>query len=163
MIKRHIWTIWTPMSSVLKKVDKLNLSLSLWPAPSHYLNLCWNIVNQTIRKKLQWNLNEIHTFSLKKIHCKMSSGKWRPFCLGLNVLINSSPMDKMTTILADNFKCIFLNENDRIPISMSLKFVPRSPIDNKPALAQVMAWRWAGDKPLPELMLTQVTDAYIWH
>ena len=28
---------------------------------------------------------EIHTFSLKKIHLKMSSGKWRPFCLGLNV------------------------------------------------------------------------------
>ena len=29
---------------------------------------------------------EIHTFSFKKIHLKMSSGKWRPFCLGLNVL-----------------------------------------------------------------------------
>ena len=27
MIKRLIWTIWTPMSSVLKKADKLNLSL----------------------------------------------------------------------------------------------------------------------------------------
>ena len=31
-------------------------------------------------------LIEIHTFSIKKIHLKMSSGKWRPFCLGLNVL-----------------------------------------------------------------------------
>ena len=30
-------------------------------------------------------LFEIHTFSFKKIHLKMS-GKWRPFCLGLNVL-----------------------------------------------------------------------------
>ena len=29
MIKRLIWTIWTLMSSVLKKADKLNLSLSL--------------------------------------------------------------------------------------------------------------------------------------
>ena len=29
---------------------------------------------------------EIHTFSLKKIHFNMSSGKWRPFGLGLNVL-----------------------------------------------------------------------------
>ena len=28
----------------------------------------------------------IHTFSFKKIHLKMSSGKWRPFCLVLNVL-----------------------------------------------------------------------------
>ena len=30
---------------------------------------------------------EIHTFSFKKIHLKLSSGKWLPFCLGLNVLM----------------------------------------------------------------------------
>ena len=28
-------------------------------------------------------LSETYTFSFKKIHLKMSSGKWRPFCLGL--------------------------------------------------------------------------------
>ena len=33
-------------------------------------------------------LIEIHTFSFKKMNLKMSSGKWRPFCLGLNVLIS---------------------------------------------------------------------------
>ena len=31
-------------------------------------------------------LIEIHAFSFKKIHLKMSSEKWRLFCLGLNVL-----------------------------------------------------------------------------
>ena len=31
-------------------------------------------------------LIEIYTFSFRKMHLKMSSGKWRPFCLGLNVL-----------------------------------------------------------------------------
>ena len=31
-------------------------------------------------------LNEIHTFSFKKMHLKMSSEKSRPFCLGFNVL-----------------------------------------------------------------------------
>ena len=31
-------------------------------------------------------LIDIHTFSFKKIDLKMSSAKWRPFCLGLNVL-----------------------------------------------------------------------------
>ena len=31
-------------------------------------------------------LIEIYTFSFKKIHLKMSSGKWRPFCLGFSVL-----------------------------------------------------------------------------
>ena len=30
---------------------------------------------------------EIHTFSFKKTHFKLFSGKWRPFCLGLNVSI----------------------------------------------------------------------------
>ena len=30
---------------------------------------------------------EIHTFSSKKMHLKMSSAKWRPFCLGPNMLI----------------------------------------------------------------------------
>ena len=61
----------------------------------------------------------------------------------------------MATILADdNFKCNLLNGNDRIPILISLKFVPKGPIDNKPVLVQVMAWHRTGDKPLPELMLT---------
>ena len=31
---------------------------------------------------------EIHTFSFKKMHLKNSFWKWRPFCLGLNVLTN---------------------------------------------------------------------------
>ena len=31
-------------------------------------------------------LIEIHTFSFKEIHFKMSSGMWREFCVGLDVL-----------------------------------------------------------------------------
>ena len=34
----------------------------------------------------------------------------------------------------DIFKCIFLIENVWIPIKISLKFVPRGPINNIPAL-----------------------------
>ena len=37
-------------------------------------------------------------------------------------------------LVEDIFECIFLNENDRIPIQISLKFVLKSPTDNKPAL-----------------------------
>ena len=41
------------------------------------------------------------------------------------------PLGKMAAIMAgDNFKCIFLNDNDKIPILISLKFVPMSLIDN---------------------------------
>ena len=70
----------------------------------------------------------------------------------------------MAAILADdNFNCSFLNENDKIPIPVSLKFFPRSLIDNKSTLVQEMASRQTGDKPLPEPMLTQLTDAYMRH
>ena len=44
-------------------------------------------------------LVEIHTFSFKNIHLKMSSGKWRPFCLGLNVLIYMSDMEMQLIFL----------------------------------------------------------------
>ena len=37
-------------------------------------------------KKISEILIKIHTFSFKKMLLKMSSGKWRPFCLGFNVL-----------------------------------------------------------------------------
>ena len=70
----------------------------------------------------------------------------------------------MAVIVADDiFKCIILNEKVRISIKISLKFVPKGPIDNKSALVQVMAWHRTGDKPLPEPMLTQFTDAYMRH
>ena len=53
----------------------------------------------------------------------------------------------------DTFKPIFLNENIRLLIKISLKFVPKLPINNIPTLVQVMAWRRSGDKPLSESMM----------
>ena len=53
----------------------------------------------------------------------------------------------------DIFKWIFLNENVWIPIKISLKFVPRRPINNIPAFVQIMAWRRPGDKPLSGPMM----------
>ena len=50
-------------------------------------------------------------------------------------------------------RCILVNEKFCILITISLKFVPESLIDNKSALVQVMAWHPTGDKPLPEPML----------
>ena len=70
----------------------------------------------------------------------------------------------LAAILTDDiFKCIFLNESYIIPNHISLKFIPRSLIDSNPALVQVMAWRRIGDKPLPEVMMTHITDAYMRH
>ena len=77
---------------------------------------------------------------------------------------NSSPPGPFGGKMADEiFKSIFVNENIWISIKISLKFVPRGLIDNKSALVQIMAWRRTGDKPLPEPMLTQFTNAYVRH
>ena len=54
------------------------------------------------------------------------------------------------------FKCIFLNENVWISIKSSLKFVPKGPINNIPALVQIMAWRWPGDRLLSEPMVVKL-------
>ena len=57
----------------------------------------------------------------------------------------------------DIFKGIFLNENVWILIKISLKFVSNGPINNIPALVQIMAWHWPGDKPLSETMISLPT------
>ena len=56
----------------------------------------------------------------------------------------------------DIFKGIFWNENVWIPIKFSLKFVPKGPINNIPALVQIMAWRRPDDKPLSEPMIVSL-------
>ena len=56
----------------------------------------------------------------------------------------------------DTFNRIFLRENVRIAIEFSLKFVPKGPINNIPALVQIMAWRRPGDKPLSEPVMVSL-------
>ena len=70
--------------------------------------------------------------------------------LGINTL---RPRQNGRRFADDTFKRIFLNENVRISIKISLKFVPKGPINNNPALVQIMAWRRSGDKPLSEPMM----------
>ena len=63
----------------------------------------------------------------------------------------------------DIFKYIILNENVWMLIQVLLNFIPKGPINNIPALSQIMAWRPIGDKPLYETMLTRFTDAFMQH
>ena len=58
---------------------------------------------------------------------------------------------------------IFVNEKLCILIKISLKFVPKGPIDKNPVLVYIMAWRRIGDKPLSEPILTRFTEAYMRH
>ena len=56
----------------------------------------------------------------------------------------------------DTFKCIFKNENVRISINISLKFVPKGLINNILSLVQIMAWRRLADKPLSEPIMVNL-------
>ena len=66
------------------------------------------------------------------------------------------------TVLHQSNMCIFLNGNVRISIDISLKCVPKGPMDHIPALVQIMAWRRPGDKPLSEpIMISLLTHICI--
>ena len=59
-------------------------------SPGRRQAIIWTIAGILLIGPLGTNfseiLNGIQTFSFKKMHLQMSSAKWRPSCLGLNVL-----------------------------------------------------------------------------
>ena len=59
-------------------------------SPGRRQAITWTNAGILLIRPLGTKFNEIliqiHTFSFKEMHLKMLSGKWRPFCLGLNVL-----------------------------------------------------------------------------
>ena len=66
--------IWPPgsWSSLIK------VMASSFLVPSHYLNQCWCIMNQTLENKIKWNLNQninifIHKHAFENITCKMTA------------------------------------------------------------------------------------------
>ena len=72
-------------------------------------------------------------------------------------IINTLRLRQNGLHLADNiFRCIFFNENLWILIKISLKFIPKGQINKIPALAEMMAWRRPGDKPLSEPMFVSL-------
>ena len=58
-----------------------------------------------------------------------------------------NPEQNGCPLVADNTSTlIFFNDNVWSMNKISLKFVPKGPIDNKSALVHVMAWHWTGDR-----------------
>ena len=121
----------------------------------------------SVRNGLIW-LGKILIFT-----CQTVSKKWLGICIlyhfstpkwcrylklkARTCLFNTSrPRQDGRHFADDIFKCIFMNENVWIPIKISLKFVPKGPINNIPALVQIMAWRRPGDKPLSEPMMVSL-------
>ena len=86
-------------------------------------------------------LIEIRIFSFKKIHFKMSSGKWRLSCVGLTLLTFAN--GKLGNV--NSLWCSYTIWWHRSVWT----------------LAQVMAWSLA--TPLPEPMLTFINNGVLWH
>ena len=74
-------------------------------SPGRRQAIIWTNVGILLIEPLGTNFSEILieiiTFSVKKMHLKMSSGNWQPFCLGLNELMSGStnPIDSWETNL----------------------------------------------------------------
>ena len=59
-----------------------------WWSPGHYLKQCWNIVNWTLRNKLQWNFIWISNIFIQEnafesVICEMAAILSRPQCVKL--------------------------------------------------------------------------------
>ena len=126
--------------------------------------------------KFPWNwhiVNKISTLHLVMPHCclgmiqtndgqanlnicraqwvKLHAGVYiHPWGLVFNTL---RPRQNGRHFPDDIFKCIFLNENEWIPIKISLKLVPKCQINIIPSFFQIMAWHRPGNKPLSEAMM----------
>ena len=77
------------------------------------------------------------------------------------IVYTLGPRQNGRHITDDIFKCILLNKNVWVSIKISLKFVPKGPINNIPSLVQIMAWRRPGDELLSEPMMLNL-PTYIW-
>ena len=82
---------------------------------------------------------------------------------GSSMLDRLSGFTKWSPFARRYFQMQFINENFHILIDISLKCVPKGPIDINQALVQIMSCRRVGNKPLSGPMLTWFTDAYFWH
>ena len=74
-----------------------------------------------------------------------------------NIMLPQTHFMVLTYNNLTHWGCTFLNENVSISIKISLKLVPKGPINNIPVLLQLMSWYRPSDKPFSEPMIV------IWH
>ena len=98
-----------------------------------------------------------HLLELPKTFFPCSNQLSHLATMNTSIIINTlRPRQNGRHFADDTFKHIFLNENVRILIKISLKLVPKGPINNISALVQIMAWRRPGNKPLSETMMVRL-------
>ena len=106
---------------------------------------------------LQFHMFYYHKVYIYVLHFYASAMASPRRILYLILLYTLRPWQNGRHYPDDSFKCIFLNENEAISIKSSMTFIPSGPINNIPALAQIMAWPrqgtsiiWANDDYLTD-------------
>ena len=99
--------------------DLTNIGSDNGLSPARRQAIIWTNVGILLNEPLGTNFNEIligiQIFSFKKMRLKMSSAKWRPFCLGLNVLIDTILLAYAMTI--SYFMSMTIVNGSKIPRS----------------------------------------------
>ena len=130
-----------------------SLILNVWFFPVKSLHVWWSIYLLSFKWHLQSNSDFLwwshisYQYIYRIVHM---------FLFGLAPFNTLRPRQNDHHFSDNIFRCIFLYENVWISIKISLKFVPNGPINDKPALVQIMAWRLLGDKPLSEQMMVSL-------
>ena len=117
------------------------------------VGLSWTLVVTDFLGIIKDMLNSLCSPFLNSECCwnpSSSNTRTTLLCLIINTL---RPRQNGRHLADDVFKSIFFNENVRISVEISLKFVPTCPINNTPALVQIMSWRRRGDKPISEVIV----------
>ena len=141
-LRFSVETLWSPKTMLLIKSPKIWVSMRA-------ITFCWCVLWKACITWHFWARNRKLTFS------------WKITPQGAIPPLNSSlPGQNGHCFTYDIFRYIFVNEKFCTLIKISLKFVPKGPIDNNPALVQIMAWHRIGDKPLSKPMLIPFTDIY---
>ena len=144
-----------------KESFQLHVQFQCWPVVE---NINIFLFNQEYTAQWGFHVKRLSTELLLVSYSRQMAVRSLSIHAYLCHLVNSSPPEQDGCHFAVHiFRCILMNEKFCILIQISLKFVPKGQIDYKSALVQVMAWRRTGEKPLPEPMLTQFTDAYMRH
>ena len=119
-----------------------------WPRSMSYLH---NRISYTGKISLHWIRTQIVSSNSLVLSLVYSTGS---YTLRLRQNVHH---------FTDIFKCSMLNEKVQFFIKISLKHVPKSPINNKSPLVQIMAWCRSGDKPLSKPMMVYRPDIYMHH
>ena len=86
MLATFVLTHWLRPSEAYASLVQIDNGLSPGRCQAIIVNNAAILLIGSLGMKSNETLFEIHKFSLKKIHSKLSSGKRRPSCLGFNVL-----------------------------------------------------------------------------